>query len=275
MSNIGKTTLFIGILWFLSSCSYKTKYEDALLEIKKNGIYEDLYEEQKELTYLLKDSLDLYKKELNTVLFNYERGLPAENGSNTLLSEKELELQDEIVRLRQKNKVLLESIAQLDSQLLVYQSNIELPEDDMVRSHRYLSRKVHLINTFRNIQAEYPENTYLFLEDDEVAFSIDREVLFDNTYSLSTVGIEIVRQITQAMNPLFGHEMSIGSQFAINDPYSDEWKEAIQGQIMIAQLMKRFGVNQNRIDGENSFVQGTQVDGSYMFILKERGVVLP
>ncbi len=275
MSNICKSTLFIWIIFMISSCSYKSKYENALLDIKKNSIYEKLYEEQKEFTYLLQDSLDNYKKELSTVLFNYERGLGDDSGADTIMSEQEMELMEEITRLRNKNKMLLQSIAQLDSQLLIYQANVDLPEEVQVRSHSYISKKVHLINTFRSIQAEYPDETFLFLENDEVAFSIDRKVLFEDTYTLSPVGIEIVRQITQAMNPLFGHEMSIGSKFAIDDPYGEDWKEAIQGQIMIAQLMKRFGINQDRIDGENAFIQGSNLDGSYMFILKERGFVVP
>lgn len=255
------------------SCGYRKKYEDAMTENKKNSIYEHLYEEQKSITYQLQDSLDQYKEEIDILL--YKNANQKSTGAESVeVSSADSILTEKLNRLQRKNKQLLKTIAKLDSVILTN----EYSEDDNRSSRQnysYLSKKVHLINTFRSIEAEYPDKCQLKIINEEMNFTINRDLIFSSTYNMSEVGIEIVRQITQAMNPLFGHEMAVASQFSITDPYSDQWKEAIQGQILIAQLMKRFGANQDRLEGANQFIQGDEIDGAYHFLVKERQIVKP
>ncbi len=273
---ISKFFLLLSAFSFIYSCGYKKKYEDAAVEAEKNKIYESLYEEQKNKNFNLQDSLEIYKKNLNTLI--YQMGLdnidPTLVNADTILNQRERELNDRIERLQDKNQALLNTIAKLDSIILVRGYN---QDENPVATDNYVyrSRKVHLLNTLRNIQAEYPDQTELLLKNNRIQFSIDRDVLFKGTYSYKEDGIEIIRQITQALNPLFGHEVAIESDFSLEDPYSDEWKEAIQGQIMIAQLMRRFGANQDRIDGSNKFTQGDIRVRNYNFVFTEIPVTSP
>lgn len=271
-----KILLSLSTFLLLYSCGYKKKYEDAMVEAQKNSVYESLYEEQKEKTYHLQDSLENYKKDLNTLIYQMSLNNmdPSLANADTILNQREKELNSRIERLQEKNKALLNTIAKLDSIILVRGYD----EDDgreTTNNYVYRSRKVHLLNTLRSIQSEYPDRTNLEVRDNRIQFSIERDVLFAGTYQYKDEGIEVIRQITQALNPLFGHEVAIESDFSLEDPYSDEWKEAIQGQIMIAQLMRRFGANQDRIDGANKFTQGEVSVRNYNFVFTEIPLTSP
>lgn len=265
-----KLLLVLSTSLIVFSCGYKKKYEDAVVEAEKKRIYESLYEEQKEKTYSLQDSLEIYKRDLNTII--YQLGINNEESkmvnADTILNEREKALNDRIERLQEKNQALLHTIAKLDSIILVRGYDQE-EDTDNTNNYVYRSRKVHLLNTLRSIQAEFPDQTELILKNNRIQFSVERDVLFAGTYTYKEEGIEIIREITQALNPLFGHEVAIESDFSLEDPYSDEWKEAIQGQIMIAQLMRRFGANQDRIDGANNFSQGEIRLRNYNFVFTE------
>ena len=271
-----KILLSLSTFLLVYSCGYKKKYEDAMVEAQKNRVYESLYEEQKEKTYHLQDSLENYKKDLNTLIYQMSLNNmdPSLANADTILNQREKELNSRIQRLQEKNQALLNTIAKLDSIILVRGYD----EDDgreTTNNYIYRSRKVHLLNTLRSIQAEYPDRTNLEVSDNRIQFSIERDVLFAGTYQYKDEGIEVIRQITQALNPLFGHEVAIESDFSLEDPYSDEWKEAIQGQIMIAQLMRRFGANQDRIDGANKFTQGEVRVRNYNFVFTEIPLTSP
>mgnify|MGYP001555280490 FL=1 len=271
-----KILLSLSTFLLVYSCGYKKKYEDAMVEAQKNRVYESLYEEQKEKTYHLQDSLENYKKDLNTLIYQMSINNmdPSLANADTILNQREKELNSRIQRLQEKNQALLNTIAKLDSIILVRGYD----EDDgreTTNNYIYRSRKVHLLNTLRSIQAEYPDRTNLEVSDNRIQFSIERDVLFAGTYQYKDEGIEVIRQITQALNPLFGHEVAIESDFSLEDPYSDEWKEAIQGQIMIAQLMRRFGANQDRIDGANKFTQGEVRVRNYNFVFTEIPLTSP
>ena len=273
---ISKLLLVLSTSLLIFSCGYKKKYEDAVVEAEKNRIYESLYEEQKEKSYNLQDSLENYKKDLNTLIYqmginNMEATLV---NTDTILNEREKTLNERIDRLQEKNQALLHTIAKLDSIILVRGYDQEEGNEN-TNNYVYRSRKVHLLNTLRSIQAEFPDQTELILKNNRIQFSIERDVLFAGTYNYKEEGIEIIREITQALNPLFGHEVAIESDFSLEDPYSDEWKEAIQGQIMIAQLMRRFGANQDRIDGANKFSQGEIRVRNYNFVFTEIPVTSP
>jgi hypothetical protein len=273
---ISKILIVLSASLLLYSCGYKKKYEDAVVEAEKNKLYESLYEEQKQKNYNLQDSLEIYKKDLNSLIYqmsvnNMEPGIAT---ADTILNQREKELNRRIERLQQKNQALLNTIARLDSIILVRGYDMD-EEQETTNNYVYRSRKVHLLNTLRSIQAEYPDQTELLLQNNRIQFSIERDVLFAGTYNYKDDGIEIIRQITQALNPLFGHEVAIESDFSLEDPYSDEWKEAIQGQIMIAQLMRRFGANQDRIDGANKFTQGEIRVRNYNFVFTEIPVTSP
>jgi hypothetical protein len=268
--------IFIALVILASSCGYKKKYEQSLQDAKKNQIYEDLYEEQKEITYQLQDSIEQYKTDLNVLIYRLNKNqLSTDVPSEDIQSDREKELDQRLKNMQRKNAALLETIAKLDSVILVNDFLQDTSASRSSENYSYISKKVHLLNTLRNIQSQFPASTELFVGERDLEFVVKRDVLFASTYSFTDNGIEIIRQMTQALNPLFGHEVDIQTEFSLEDPYSDLWKESIQGQIMIAQLMKRFGANQERIDGKNKFVQTSEEEAQYRFVFSPRPITTP